>query len=83
MTVAINQVSYAYQRNDVVSQVSLQIKTGECVGIVGESGSGKTTLLKMMSGLLSPNQGSILINEQASFLHGKRNKNLYKQVADC
>ena len=80
MTVAINQVSYAYQTADVVNQCSLSITSGECVGIVGESGSGKTTLLKMMSGLLSPNQGSILINEQPSFLEGKRNKNLYQQV---
>lgn len=80
MTVAINQVSYAYQSADVVSQASLQIKSGECVGIVGESGSGKTTLLKMMSGLLSPNQGSIYINDQTCFIEGKRNKNLYEQV---
>jgi polar amino acid transport system ATP-binding protein len=80
MTVAINQVSYAYQTTDVVNQCSLKITANECVGIVGESGSGKTTLLKMMSGLLAPNQGSVMINEQTSFLDGKRNKNLYNQV---
>lgn len=80
MTVAINNVSYAYQKADVVKQCSLTINSKECVGIVGESGSGKTTLLKMMSGLLTPNQGSIMINDQAIFLGGKRNKNLYEQV---
>ena len=76
----INQVSYAYQTAEVVSQASLSITSGECVGIVGESGSGKTTLLKMISGLLAPNQGSVFINGQPSFLKGKRNKNLYQQV---
>lgn len=80
MTVAINQVSYAYQTLDVVDKCSLTIASKECVGIVGESGSGKTTLLKMMSGLLAPKEGSVFINDQTSFLEGKRNKNLYHQV---
>jgi peptide/nickel transport system ATP-binding protein len=43
-----------------VDDVSLDLATGETLGLVGESGSGKTTLAKLMLGLLSPDAGSIL-----------------------
>ncbi|SDG84308.1 ABC transporter ATP-binding protein [Paraburkholderia phenazinium] len=43
-----------------VDDVSLDLASGETLGLVGESGSGKTTLAKLMLGLLSPDAGSVL-----------------------
>ncbi|WP_133647650.1 ABC transporter ATP-binding protein [Paraburkholderia flava] len=43
-----------------VDNVSLDLAAGETLGLVGESGSGKTTLAKLMLGLLSPDEGSVL-----------------------
>ncbi len=47
-----------------VDQVSINIQSGEFVGLVGPSGSGKTTLLAMLAGLLAPSQGGIIIDGQ-------------------
>ena len=44
-----------------VNHVSLSVGNGEFVAVTGRSGSGKSTLLKCLSGLLTPNSGSILI----------------------
>jgi len=43
-----------------VDDVSLELASGETLGLVGESGSGKTTLAKLMLGLLTPDAGSVL-----------------------
>ncbi|MGF6968889.1 peptide/nickel transport system ATP-binding protein [Paraburkholderia sp. WC7.3g] len=43
-----------------VDDVSLELASGETLGLVGESGSGKTTLARLMLGLLAPDAGSVL-----------------------
>ncbi|HEY2022991.1 ABC transporter ATP-binding protein [Paraburkholderia sp.] len=43
-----------------VDDVSLELASGETLGLVGESGSGKTTLARLMLGLLAPDPGSVL-----------------------
>lgn len=42
--------------------VSLKLEKGQIVGLLGPNGSGKTTLIKIMSGLLTPTEGSVTIN---------------------
>lgn len=47
----------------VVSDVSLEIKQGECVGLLGPNGAGKTTCFYMIVGLVSCDRGTILLND--------------------
>lgn len=51
-----------YEKQDVLKNVSLEIKKGDFFGIVGRNGSGKSTLLKLLAGIYSPNEGAIQIN---------------------
>jgi ABC-2 type transport system ATP-binding protein len=46
-----------------VNDISFEVKDGEIAGFIGLNGAGKTTTIKMMTGILKPDSGSILINE--------------------
>lgn len=60
----IQQLNIAYDRQ-VLFDVSLQIKRGECLALVGESGSGKTSLARALAGLGGNAQGQVLYAGQA------------------
>ncbi|WP_010274092.1 metal ABC transporter ATP-binding protein [Paenibacillus senegalensis] len=57
--VEISQLTFAYNRNEVIRNLDLQIQQRDFVGIVGANGAGKTTLLKMIVGLIKPSSGQI------------------------
>lgn len=59
--IELNQVSFAYQDQQVISGLSLVVKERDFVGIIGSNGAGKTTLLKMIVGLLRPTNGEIML----------------------
>ena len=43
-------------------QIDLQVRKGEIHALLGENGAGKSTLMNMLSGLLEPTSGEILVN---------------------
>ena len=57
--VEIKDMDLAYQKNLVLSNVSLSIFDHDFIGIIGPNGGGKTSLLKAILGLLKPVKGSI------------------------
>lgn len=52
-----------YSKRRVVDNVSVFVKQGEIVGLLGPNGAGKTTTFYMITGMIKPNNGKILINE--------------------
>lgn len=50
--------------NEVLKDISFQVKKGEFAAIMGPSGAGKSTLLTIMGALLSPSSGTVLLNNQ-------------------
>ena len=53
-----------YGKRTVVNHVSIDVKQGEIVGLLGPNGAGKTTTFYMTTGLITPNEGQIFLNDQ-------------------
>ena len=63
MSIVVKEVSKQYGAQLAVNQVSFEVHTGEIVGFIGPNGAGKSTTMKMITGTLSPDKGSIWIND--------------------
>ena len=61
-SIELKNVSFAYENNNVVEDLSLKIKKNSSVALVGESGSGKSTIIKLIMGLVKYDKGSLLID---------------------
>jgi zinc transport system ATP-binding protein len=54
-------VSFAYDGQDVLTDVNLTVRAGDFLAIIGPNGGGKTTLVKLMLGILVPKTGSVRV----------------------
>lgn len=59
--ISIVNVSKSFGNNKAVNSLSLDIKNGEIFGLLGPNGAGKSTTLKMITGILKPDNGDVLI----------------------
>ena len=57
-----NMVLPKFEERKAVNDVSFAIEKGEMVGFIGPNGAGKSTTIKMLSGILCPDKGSIVVN---------------------
>ena len=60
--VKIENLTLGYSNNPLVSEINLNITTGDFWGIVGANGQGKSTFIKSIMGLVSPLKGKIEYN---------------------
>ena len=60
--IEIKHVTKTFGTKKAVDDLDLTIPTGEIIGFIGPNGAGKTTTIKMMTGVLNPDEGDILIN---------------------
>lgn len=63
--IEIKNLTFSYEEdaNNVLKDVSFEVKRREWLAIIGPNGSGKSTLAKMINGLLAPQQGTIKVNK--------------------
>ena len=64
MEIISEGLSKVYGKRTVVNKVNLNVKAGEVVGLLGPNGAGKTTTFYMIVGLIKPNQGKVLLNNE-------------------
>lgn len=62
MTIEIQQLTKKYDAQIALNQINLSIKKGEIVGLLGPNGAGKSTLMKAITGAITFDEGTILIN---------------------
>jgi len=62
MSIEILNITKTFDSFKVLDNINLRIETGELVALLGPSGSGKTTLLRIIAGLETPDQGSIIFD---------------------
>ena len=60
----LKNVSFAYDKTEVVKDISFSVNQGEYIAIIGESGCGKSTLLEIIYGLLHIDKGSVFYNDE-------------------
>ena len=75
--IKLSNVSHFYGKEQVLYDVSLEIKEGEFVFLGGDSGSGKSTLLSILSTLLKPTKGELTLN--ALHVDEIKNIDLFRQ----
>ena len=65
MPLASQNLSGGYDRQLIVKEINLNLKTGEWLSLLGANGSGKSTFLKLLCRILKPYQGRVLLDGQA------------------
>jgi lipopolysaccharide export system ATP-binding protein len=63
-TLFLNDLEKSYSGRQVVNSVNLQVRSGEVVGLLGPNGAGKTTTFYMTIGLVRPDAGKILLDDE-------------------
>lgn len=62
--ITLEHVSFGYEKESrILSDISLEVRKGEILGLAGKNGSGKSTLLKILAGFLTDYEGSVSMSE--------------------
>lgn len=78
----VSHLKKSFQQ-EVLTDVSISIEQGDCVGILGENGCGKSTLLEIMAGALKADKGDIKINGNSAFQDRKLFSEFIAYVPQC
>ena len=65
--IEIKNVSKKFGKLEVLKNVSVSCKSGQCIALIGPNGCGKTTLIKSILGMVLPDEGSIEFNQKSIF----------------
>ena len=65
---ALGVGTHHYKEHEALKGIDFQINQGECVGIIGTNGSGKSTILKIITGVVNPSEGRVVVDGRISAL---------------
>ena len=76
----INDVSKSFEEEQIIRDISIELKEGEIVSLLGVSGGGKTTLFNIIAGLSMPDKGNVIL--EGEDITGKPGKVSYMLQKD-
>ena len=62
--IKLEKVSFSFKKRPILDSISFNLNQGEILGLLGPNGVGKSTIFNLITGLLKPNFGSIIINNK-------------------
>src|SRR3954468_20797604 len=62
MKLEIKNVTKKFKGKLAVNNFSMELNSGECVGLIGPNGAGKSTLIKVISDIINSDSGEVLLN---------------------
>ena len=60
--IEFKNISKSFSSKNILNNISFKIKSGESVVIIGQSGEGKSVLLKHFNGLITPDNGDVVVD---------------------
>ncbi|KDR95730.1 phosphonate transport system ATP-binding protein [Peptoclostridium litorale DSM 5388] len=77
--IELDNISKTFGEMEALSSISLNVKKGELIALIGPSGAGKTTLLNILSSIVKPDSGSVLV-DGVSIASYKNNREFARKV---
>lgn len=69
--ISIRNLIVQFGDRRILNSVNLDVHQGETLAVIGPSGTGKSTIMKVLTGLLKPNSGSVVINGRETAVFGE------------
>ena len=79
----LKKISLKYGRKTILDNLDLQLNNGQILGLLGPNGVGKSTIFNLICGLVSPNFGSIIINNETVNKYPIYQRTLKFQIGMC
>ncbi|AMM91745.1 ABC transporter ATP-binding protein [Peribacillus simplex] len=73
MKLEIRNVTKKFKEKTAVNNFSMELQSGECVGLIGPNGAGKSTLIKVIADIIDPSMGEVLLD-------GKKISKMKKEI---
>ena len=60
----LENISIAFAKRPILQNINLEINHGEILGLLGANGVGKSTIMNLVTGVIKPDKGNIIINDE-------------------